>query len=112
MYVAFDSRWCVKKAQGWEKSQVAGEHLRAAPSLFLTRKNTQAQTHTPRNKGAILLRKGQQFSSSDRGLFLVRGCCPISGHPPLAPSAPSGPHHPGDKLPIVPALLINDSSPV
>lgn len=62
-----------------------------SPSPSYTHINTQAQTHTPRNKGAILFRKGQQFSPSDRGLFLVRGCCPISGHPPLAPQPPSGP---------------------
>lgn len=72
----------------------AASRRRLSLSCSHTRKQTAANAHTPRNKGAILLRKGQQFSSSDRGLFLVRSCCPISGHPPLAPLAPLWPPPP------------------
>lgn len=97
--------------------------LHSAPSfskplpfcLSHTHKHIVTNTYTSKQR-CHFTQEGSAVLSIRQGLVLGQRLLPNLRPPspgstgPLWP--PSGPHHPGDKLPIVPALLINDSSPV
>lgn len=84
-------------------------------SLSYTHKHIGTNTYTSKQR-CHFTQEGSAVLSIRQGLVLGQRLLPNLRPPspgstgPLWP--PSGPHHPGDKLPIVPALLINDSSPV
>lgn len=93
--------------------------LHGAPSfskpLTHTHKHIGTNTYTSKQR-CHFTQEGSAVLSIRQGLVLGQRLLP-NLRPPSPGSTgphwpPSGPHHPGDKLPIVPALLINDSSPV
>lgn len=91
------------------------QNLSAFPSNTHTHKHIGTNTYTSKQR-CHFTQEGSAVLSIRQGLVLGQRLLPNLRPPspgstgPLWP--PSGPHHPGDKLPIVPALLINDSSPV
>lgn len=86
-----------------------------SPSASHTHKHIVTNTYTSKQR-CHFTQEGSAVLSIRQGLVLGQRLLPNLRPPspgstgPLWP--PSGPHHPRDKLPIVPALLINDSSPV